>query len=422
MLTVGKKYEVEIVDLDFNGNGVAKIEEDVIFVTDALKNEKGLIEITKKGKNSYFGKMIKRTIDSPDRVSEKSNLGSLDLSHLSFERQLVWQKELTEGTLKRALKQDVKVLDTLTDNNPFNYRNKVVFHVLEDEFLQLGLYTTEPVKLVKVDNFILANKIVNEILTKINKAKIKVDPFKLKHVVFKNNSQNQLVVTLVSTNKNFLGKDELISLLETFKQVIGITINIKPNDKVILGHKSYEVSGTSELKEDELYITDKSFLQVNLPVMKMTYDVISKNITGKKIIDAYCGVGSIGFYLYKKNPNLTIDMIDNQVDNILLANKTKRENDYKSVNIIKDNSEDAVEGLSADTLVLDPPRQGLMPKLVDTILDKKFKEIIYLSCDLKTLTRDLRLLTSTYEIKTIQPIKMFPQTTSLETLVVLKLK
>ncbi|CCV64148.1 23S rRNA (Uracil-5-)-methyltransferase RumA [Alteracholeplasma palmae J233] len=366
--------------------------------------------------------MIKRTIDSPDRVSEKSNLGSLDLSHLSFERQLVWQKELTEGTLKRALKQDVKVLDTLTDNNPFNYRNKVVFHVLEDEFLQLGLYTTEPVKLVKVDNFILANKIVNEILTKINKAKIKVDPFKLKHVVFKNNSQNQLVVTLVSTNKNFLGKDELISLLETFKQVIGITINIKPNDKVILGHKSYEVSGTSELKEDELYITDKSFLQVNLPVMKMTYDVISKNITGKKIIDAYCGVGSIGFYLYKKNPNLTIDMIDNQVDNILLANKTKRENDYKSVNIIKDNSEDAVEGLSADTLVLDPPRQGLMPKLVDTILDKKFKEIIYLSCDLKTLTRDLRLLTSTYEIKTIQPIKMFPQTTSLETLVVLKLK
>lgn len=419
-LTVGKKIEVDIIDLDYKGDGVAKIDDQIIFIPNTLVGEKAEIEIKKIKKNIIEAVLIKRITSANFRTQEKSNLGSLDLAHLTFEKQLEWQKDLTSKTLEKVLRKEVTVEDTITDHNPTHYRNKVVFHILEKATLTLGLYQKDPIKLTKVDDFILAMPFVNKLIKALNDAKLTIDYKVFKHIVFKNNQKNEYMVTLVSYKKYFKGLEHLIEFLGQFPEVIGITLNIKPRENIILGNKTYYLYGEKVLKENQFYITDQTFFQTNYKVMEMTYDLIKKHLKGPKVIDAYSGIGSIGYSLIDHAKHIT--MIESHSENIKIAEQIKEENNYKNVDIYHGKAEEVLKKFDAETLVLDPPRQGLLTEVVDKILKYQFKQVIYLSCSLQSLARDLRLLDEAYEIKVVYPIKMFPQTTSIETLVILEKK
>ena len=418
-LTVGKIIEVEIMDLDYRGYGVAKYNDNIIFMPNALVGEKVEIKINKVKKNICEATVLKRIETSLFRTKEQSHLGSLDLEHLTFLQQLQWQKELTKKTLEKVLKKEINVLDTVTDYNEYHYRNKVVFHVLEQSTLTLGLYQNEPIKLIKVNDFSLATPFVNEMIKKINDAQIEIDEKKFKHIVFKNNQNNEYMVTLVSYEKYFKGLENLIDLLKQQPEIIGITLNIKPNDYVILGSKSYALYQENMLKEKQFYLTDQTFFQVNYPVMEKTYELIKENVKSTHIIDAYSGIGSIGFSLINDQTKEII-MIESHDENIKIAEKIKEENDYQQVTIYQGKAEDILKKFSAQTLIVDPPRQGLMKQMVEKMLKYQYEQVIYLSCSLQTLTRDLKLLDEIYDIEKVYPIKMFPQTTSIETLVIIK--
>lgn len=420
MLEVKKEIEVTIIDLDYKGDGIAKIDDNFIYVAGALKDEEVEVKLFKLKKNVGFASLIKVLNKSKNRVSATSKLGSMNLSHLSFEEQLNWQEKVTKETFDKVLRKDIKVNNIITDNNELNYRNKATFHVMDNSNITLGLYLSNSKDLVKVDSLDIANKKTNELIKEINASGIAVDYNKLKHIMIKNNSNNELLVTLVSHNRSFMGKEDLVELISKNVNVNGITLNIKDSKEVILGSKSYILYGINELKENKLLMTDQSFAQVNFGVMNLTYDLIKHNIVGKRVIDAYSGIGSISYSL--NNDDLKIVMIESNEANIKLANKIAETNKITNVEIVHDLAENAIEKYKADTLIVDPPRVGLKESFVNEVNRQGFDRVIYLSCNLQSLIRDIRLMDEVYSVKEVYPLKMFPQTNSFETLVILEKK
>lgn len=420
MLKVNEKLKVKIIGLDYKGDGIAKIDNTFLFIPGVLEDEEVLVEIVSLKKNYGTAKLLEVIVSSTDRVKPTSQLGSLSLEHLSFEKQLLWQEKITKQTLEKVLNTNLNVLETITDGIETNYRNKVVFHVIKGNLLKLGLFSSNNQDLVVVNNFVLANKQVNELVKLINDSKIIIAENTLENIVFKNNSQDEILVTLVSKKSKFKGLNEIVKLLNKDNNVKGITINLKKQNNKIISNESILLYGNNLLKEGILLLNDQSFMQVNYGVANLVYQLIKENIYGIKIVDAYSGIGSIGFSIYDNNYQIT--MIENNDANINLAKVIKHNNNYHNVTIIKANAENVIKEHNPMTIIVDPPRKGLDKTLINALITNEIPKVIYLSCDLQTLVRDLKLFSHLYNFEKVYPIKMFPQTNSFETLVVLKRK
>jgi len=416
LLKVNKTYQGKVISLDYKADGIVKLNNKYIYVKGALKDEVINFKITKLNKRFGFAKLINIVEKSPDRIGPLNELGSLNLSHLSFKEQLNFKRTITKETFEKVLNNKINVLETITDNKETNYRNKVVYHVLNNDEITLGLYSNDNKKLIKINNFLLANENSNKILEIINNSKIIIDYKLLKHVSIKNNSKNELLVTLISKSKTFKGLDNLVSLIKSYKFVKGITLNINTDDNKILGEESILLYGKEYLLENDLLITDQSFMQINYGVMNLTFNLIKENVLGDKIVDLYSGIGSI--ILNVLNDNYGV-MVENNIENIKLANKIINNKNIKNLKVIHANSEDVFNELTGDTLIVDPPRNGLYKELVNNISKSNFKRFIYLSCNLQTLIRDIKLLENSYKVIKVYPIMMFPMTNSFETLVIL---
>lgn len=426
MLTVGSIILGTAVDVDYIGQGIVKHEGIVIFVKRMLKDEVAKIEITSMKNRFAEGKIVQLiTASSSRRYHLDLHLGSLDLLHMSDEEQLLWQHQLTKQTFEKIAEIAIEPEPTLTDGSFFGYRNKSVFHVMFHPTLTLGLYQEDGSGLVPVDHFVIADQTTNLIIKHLNSKKIRADAKVLKHIVIRTNELHQALVTLVSLQPSFNGKDEIINQLKTLKEVIGVTINMKDHPQSILGSKSFTAYGQKTIELSigswSYPITDQSFFQINVPVIEKAYALIKKHMMKQaNLIDAYSGVGSIGLYCHDKLTSLT--MIESNQDAIRVAEEVVQKHGLTNVKVLKGYAERLILEVDGDVLVVDPPRNGLMPALVQAIVDRPLKQVFYLSCDLKTLARDVKLLQDAYHLKQIFPLRMFPQTTECETLVMLEKK
>ncbi len=420
MLKVKNKIKVNIIGLDYKGDGISIVDDLYIFTPGLLKGEEATIELTRVKKKFAVGKVIKIHKKSIDRISNTSIFGSINLSHLSFLKQLKWQEDITKETMHKVLGNDINIKDIITDGKEYNYRNKVVFHAIYKPSLKLGLYSHNNKRLTAIDEFMLAPKIVNDIIFKLNKSNIIIKNKDIINISFKTNTKEEVLVTLVSSKKSFKELDEVVDFFKGFSNVKGITLNLKKHKEKILSNKSIILYGTNLLTEGILLMNDQSFMQVNYGVAELVYDLIKENIVGKTIVDAYSGVGSIGFKIYDEDYNIT--MIENNKENIKLANIIKENNNYKNIDIVMANAEDVIGDYMPDTIIVDPPRKGLNNELINAVINNNVKRVIYLSCDLQTQVRDLRVFVESYDILKVYPIKMFPQTSAFETLVILDKK
>ena len=426
MLTVGSKLIGKSVDVDYLGQGIVKHEELVIFVKGLLEDEVAEIEIKTLKKRFAEGSIVQLIEPSKTRREGVANtLGSMDLYHMKDEVQLLWQKKLTKDTLSKIANLDLDVEEIITNRKFTNYRNKSVFHVMFKETLTLGLYHEDGRGLVPFQSFLLADDITNMIVKHIQQKRIVIDPNTFKGIAIRTNEKREALVTIIATKPTFRGLNATLQALKMMTPVVGVTLNIKDERKKILGTKSHLLFGSEVIYESlghlSFPVTDQSFFQINVGVAQMAYDIIKQEVSKtSSIIDAYSGVGSIGYYLADKVKDVTL--IESNEDAVKMANQVKEQAKLDHVNVILGRAEDEVKKCEADVLVIDPPRNGLMPALIQTMIERPFKQVFYLSCDLKTLSRDLNLLKDTYMIKKVYQIRMFPQTTETETLVILTKK
>lgn len=420
---IGQVIEVTAHEIDRFGQGVSRLDDVVVFTHGLLKDEKALVIITKVKRNFIESKIKKILITSPLRKTSPSQLGSLDLYHLNDESQNEWQYQVTQTTLLRNIGYNGPIEPVISSVKTLNYRNKVVYHVLNNPLMRLGLFTKEPIELREVHTFILNSLAIQRCISKIQQQSIIVDPEIFKHIVLRSNEKEEVLVTLVAYQETFVGLNELVNIIKSFKEVIGITLNIKPNEKTILGKQSILLYGKNEINFNlghlKLKLNDRSFMQVNSEVMLKTYEQIANAIKFDTVVDCYSGIGSIGYFI--GNLVKKVIMIENNHENILMAKEIKmfHKGNYE---IFLGNVESILPKLKSEVVIFDPPRTGLHASLLEMVKEKKYLQIIYLSCELNTLVRDLKSLSETYHITKVYPVRMFPQTTSIETLVVLDLK
>ena len=416
-------YQVEAFDLDFKGQGITKINDKITFVKNLFEGEIALVKIDKSYKNYQEASVVDYIKRSPNRVSD-TYFDYAPLFGLSLESECLWQQKITKETLKKIGNLDVEVAETVTDGIKTHYRNKVTLHVLKKDKLEVGVYASNSRKLVKIDEHLLVKPILNETIKKIN---MLFDTYTfsddtLKHITLRTNGQ-QVMIILSIRKKAYKEKDMMVMLLKPLCD--SIYISLSPNDYEILGEDVEHIYGIKTLPVDFGSLTydigPVGFFQVNEAISLKMYEFIKKHIMGKNVLDAYAGMATIGQFL---GQDYQVVSIESNHDAVIQAEKQIRKNQLKNITIIEGDVNKEIKNFikQIDSIVFDPPRSGLDTDTLELLLTHDIKQIIYVSCDIKTLTRDLKVLSSKYDIESITPFRMFPSTDHVESISLLSLK
>lgn len=393
--------QVVIEKLDHFGRGIAKINEKIVFVPNTLKGDVVVIEIVKDNSSYALGKVVKY-IEKQKRLSpcKYSNIcGGCHLIDMDYSSQLEFKKEKIKELFKKNLGVDI-ILDDVIIGNKSNYRNKINLHVDGEK---VGFYALESHDLVEIDECYITKKEINDLLPKVKD-------------LAKNNNIDEVMIRyhngLILSIKGNVSKD---FLLKNFNDCSLIYLN----NKKIKGNEVIE-----NILDKRFRVSPKSFFQVNTEVCsKMFLKVRSyiKNKSFNKALDLYCGTGVIGILISDLvNEVVGIEVISDAIED---ANYNKRINDINNISFICDKVENRIDSFKdIDLVIVDPPRSGLDKKSITNIMTIAPKEIIYISCDPATLTRDLKELRGKYDISNVSIADMFPNTYHVESVILLQRK
>ncbi len=390
-----KKLEVEIINLDHFGRGIAK-KDKPIFIDNALVGEVVEIEITKDKKKYSEGKVINYIKKSPLRVESDcpyyDKCGGCDLLHLSYEEQLKYKENKVKEIIKKF--SGLECVNKIVPSVQYNYRNKVTLHVNK----KVGYYQKKSYDIIAIDKCLIADNKINQLINKLNK----IDLNTINKIMIRvTNKETMLVVEGGEIDTDF------------FKEVDTIIV-----DNKILKGRGYIVEEINNLK---FVISPNSFFQVNRLGMINIYNQVLKYVDNNtNVLDLYCGTGTIGIYLASKvNQVLGIEINESAINDALLNKKINNLNNIEfklgDVGTVLNNY-----NFKADCIVVDPPRAGLDNLAIKNILKINPQKLIYVSCDPVTLARDLNLLSNDYSVLEITPFDMFSNTYHVECVCLLK--
>ena len=394
----------EITSLNDQGLGICYVNNKITFVKNAVINDIVTIKIIKEFSKYNIAIVDKYIKYSNKRINSKcpyfEKCGGCILQNLKYEDTLKFKKDKLESILHKFanINTDVKIVSNAND---YNYRNKVSLKVVNKV---IGYYSYNSNDIVKIDRCEIASKAINKVILKLEKFNIINGD-----ITIRSNYKNEILIIINSSD------DINIDNIDNIDNVVGI---IK-NKKVVYGQDYF----IDKIGNKLFKVSYDSFFQVNNYIIEKIFDDINKYILkNSNVLDLYCGVGTLGINVSNtSNKIVGIEYIENAInnakENALINNLKKYEyylGDVSNVILkIKDN---------IDVIICDPPRSGLNKKTIESILNINPKQIIYVSCDPITLSRDLKVLLNNYKIDYIKGYDMFSYTYHLETLVVLNKK
>ena len=446
-----KDYEIDITGMGYEGEGVGKIEDFAIFVQGALIGETAQIRIVKTSKNFAFGKLLEIIKPSPDRVEPPCEIykrcGGCQLQHLSNEGQLKYKTQRVIDAITRIGKLDhVNINETIGMENPYRYRNKVQLPIgIENYEVKIGFYAQRTHEIIGMDSCIIQDEIADKVvkLTKEWTQKHNISTYNeinnsgvLRHIMIRRGFKTGEVMVVIVTKARELpySKEFVDAILKNIDGVKSIIQNV--NDKktnVILGEKCKTLWGEDTISdyigEFTFKISPLSFFQVNPIQTEILYNKTLEyaGLHGTEtVFDAYCGTGTISLFLSKKCKKVYgVEIVPQAIENAI---ENARSNNINNAEFIVGESEKVIpelisKGIKAEVVVVDPPRKGCDKVLLEAIAEMAPDKIVYVSCDVGTLSRDLAILQNLgYKAVEIQPVDMFPQTAHVECVVLIEKK
>ena len=463
-----KKEEIvkklTIDHISHNGKGVGRYENKVVFVKGAVPNDVVDVCITKKKKN-YWEAFIK-TIEKPSQYRQTPFCTHFDLcggckwQHMSYIDQLRYKEQYVEENLEKLTQQTLpKIQSILPSENTTYYRNKLEFtfsnfrwltkeEILSKKIIEknaLGFHIPNRFdKILDIDHCYLQREPSNAIRNAVKEYAIQQHiPFfdlkkqtgLLRNLIIRTTSTGEVMVILQVYQKNDLIISKLLSYIkDRFPQIVSLmyVINSKRNDS-FSDTPVHLFSGREYIQEKMgnivFRIGPRSFYQTNTHQAYQLYEIILKlaDLTGTEIVyDLYTGVGTIGIFLAKYAKKIVgLEYIPEAIEN---AKTNARINDIKNItfftgDIQKLITDEFIKNQGhPDIIITDPPRTGMHPKVIHQLMKLQCKKIIYISCNVATQARDLKILCKDdlYKIVFIQPVDMFPHTQHIENVVVLK--
>lgn len=396
------QYKIE--KLDNFGRGISHINNKIVFISNALEDE--VVDATTTYSNKKFDEAKVNEIIEVSRMRIKpicpyfDICGGCNLLHMNYDDQLKFKYNKVKDIIFKYLKENIKVNDVIYSNQ-FNYRNKASFEVKE----KLCYKMRKSTNLVDINYCYLLDNNINDIVHVLNNLNLK----NINNITIRTGEEDIMVI--ISGNPSH----EIIDALKEKARSIYV------NDKLLYGRSNI----VSKIGNYEFFVSDKSFFQVNKYNVKNLYDKVLEyaELTGNEnILDLYCGTGTIGIYLSKYAKSVIGIEVNEQA--IFDANVNKNKNNIENISFICDTTSNInnIVNNDFDVIIVDPPRSGLDKNTINFLIDSKAKRIIYVSCDIMTLVRDLNILKQDYDIIEITPVDMFPNTYHVECVAVLKLK
>ena len=440
------------VDYTFDGQGVVKLSDGKpLFVPGMIKGEVGVISFVETNKSFYNGKLERFTSLSPSREIPKCLLysfcGGCQIMHMSYIEQCAFKTHYVEETLKRIGGIDNIVVNPIVKNpNPFKYRNKVQVAYSKDFKGRIcgGFYMEGTNKVVNRDSCYLEDEKADEVSLYFRSLieEYKVDPYDkgtqsgfIKNLLVRTSSLGEVMVVIVTKGKSIPHKQEIVKkLVKRFPCIKSIVHNINPSSSqgIILGKEEYVIYGQGYINDIlcglKFKISPKSFFQINHDQTENLYNYAIKmaGLTGKEtVLDAYCGIGTIGLIASKKakavvGVEIVEDAIINAKENAIINNITNTT--HYALDATKFILEEEKKNNRFDVVFIDPPRGGCDEAFLNSLIKTKPDRIVYISCNPSTLARDLKLLKEVYDINDVQPFDMFSQTYHVESVVCLTRK
>lgn len=445
--------KLEIIDNGMNFEGIAKNNNMVVFVPGAIIGETVLAKFIKVNKNYAIAKIEQMITESRYRVKPFCDVfgkcGGCSSQHIEYDMQLILKSKLVKNLFDKQKLKYPKIENTVGMGLPYYYRNKVQYPMRQDSKgnSKIGFYLKRSHNVIDNNCCYIQNRVIDILAKELSEDLIK-SGFKgyneednsgdIRHLLIRRGYHTKEIMVVVIVNKEELVYDsKLIDILKNIVRknecIKSVFINVNENNtNEILGDKLEHILGDEYISDYigdfKFFISPKSFFQVNTLQAEVLYSVLKESLLINKdevIFDLYSGVGSIGIFLSKEAKK--IYGIEIEKEAVKMANLNIIENNVTNAEYIAGSVEDKIEefkirNIKPDIIVVDPPRKGLDEKSIKYILAFNPKKIGYVSCNPATLSRDLKLLESKYEIKKVVPVDMFPFTEHCEVVTTLELK
>lgn len=366
--------------------------------------------------------------------------GGCQYQGISYEEQLKKKQKWVSGLMKKHC----PVYPIFGMESPYFYRNKVhaVFDRDRKNQIISGVYKEGTHFVVPIDRCLIEDQKADEIIATVKEL---MKSFKMKvydedtqygfmrHILIKRGfATGQIMVVLVTASPVFPSKNNFVKALrKVHPEITTVIQNVNGRGtSMVLGEKEHILYGKGYI-EDVLCgctfrISSKSFYQINPIQTEHLYEkaIALAKLSGKeKVIDAYCGIGTIG--LIASNKAKEVIGVELNKDAVKDAIFNAKRNDIKNVRFYCEDASKfmvkmAEHGESADVVFLDPPRSGSTETFIDSLAMMAPKKVVYISCHPETLERDIRYFKKKgYNPEGCYPFDLFPWTGHVENIVVL---
>ena len=465
-----KQQIIEIERLALQGDGVGRIavggseRGKVAFVPYSLPGERIRAEIISEKKT--FSRFLPLDIlrSSPDRKKPPCpyhfHAGSMEVErtyrwcggcnwqHFPVEKQREAKKRLITETVSRlGTISDLPEINLIYAENSWRYRNNVqiAFGSREDTIIS-GFRAPESHEIVDIDDCLIQSPSSARVLSHFRETVrlLGLKPYLrnkdqgwLKHLLIRSNEKGSVLAVLVTRHEGFPAQKRFLQLITSgCPEIVSLYQNVQPAmTKVIAGHKWIHLFGRRKIDETlsglHLNCSPGSFFQVNTKAASLLYQKVIQEAQiepDTTVLDLFCGVGGLALLaapLAKKV--IGVDELSTAIDD---ARDNAATNEVGNVTFHTSpvkrflKKEFANLDSSCDRLIaiVDPPRSGCRPEVIDRLVSISPIRVIYVSCDPATLARDLKMLNPHYQVSSLTAVDLFPQTAHIETITRLEKK
>ncbi len=461
--------EVEILDAGSEGKAIARVDDRVVFVPFAAPGDIVDIQVFKKKRSYFEGKVVKIHKESDLRVAPECShfglCGGCKWQHLAYETQLHYKQKQVKDAIERIAKVPYgKFLPIIKSEKQYYYRNKLEYTFSNRRWLTsldapkeeggpeelngLGFHLPGMFdKILDIDHCYLQRNPSNDIRLAIKDYALKhqmsfynVRNWEglLRNIIIRTSRNGNLMVIVIFKEETDKNKGLLKFLADRFADITSLmyVINNKKNDtindlevKLFKGDpyiiEEMVTPGSSD-KILKFKIGPTSFYQTNPEQAQKLYEV-AYNFAGFKggelVYDLYTGAGTIASFVAPSVKKVIgVEYVEEAVndarENMILNRITNVE--FYAGDLAKVLNEDFIlQNGKPDVIITDPPRAGMHEKVVRQILEAAPEKIVYVSCNPATQARDIALLNEKYDVLKIQPVDMFPQTHHVENVVLM---
>ncbi len=421
--SVGPPVEVSVHGIGAGGFGVGVLPDGkVVFLPRTAPGDRVLIRIVKEKARWARGEALRWIEEGPGRreapCPRYSQCDGCSLQHLAYEEQLVWKGRLVGDALRRLGGLEGDDPEVVPSPEEFRYRNRVTFTLrrlpggrIVAGFRELG----HQARVLDIGSeCLLPEEPLSDLWEELRanwgpKAALLPEGREVRLTL---RGSKAGVGLLLRGGKGDGDPDALLA------RVPGLISIWREGKSGTLRHLAGDATLKVQWAQELLELHGGGFLQVNRGTGELLYEYVlgeAGDVRGKRVIDAYCGVGVLGRALAGEGGEVVGVDIDPAG---VLAAQNQPDSDFR---IIRGRVEDELEALlPADLAILNPPRTGVADSIPPLLKDHVLERLVYVSCDPATLARDLKRLDGVYEIERVRSFDLFPQTGHVETVVTLR--